>query len=424
MISQSSIKKICSDIWFDKSENLTNYPLKFAISDYVYNITDEYSNNTFQMEIFKTARQHMAIILNWMGVNYTFEEYSEINDGGGIHTDGIAFGIINEVLGGKYEARAVYDHERGLWKNELYTNVQSGLCIITKKISIPILQQLAKAFPLNVQIIFLVFIVLIIGIFVHILKRSYGTVTLEVIRAVLAVSMIRKPKYKLGRIIVTLFVLTFLILNIVLQSHLSAILTTVLVESTNVITASDLLSYGYKIYQRPYIQLYYSDTDPLRNSSFYFDYLSECLELMKTDDKVACVEHCSMCKYILYESNELHISQDLLFDRYDVILFRNDSPLFSKFIRIYLKLIENGIIVQLNERAKAAYKRPNVSHLYKISIFQLRYAFYFLICAYSISLALFFIELVKRVELPSCAFTFCQYFCFKLKLYDYLKSKL
>jgi hypothetical protein len=383
---------MCEEIWFDKTQNLSEYPVRVALSNLTYNSTiDESTGKFIEVEAYKTGRQYMNII--WKKLNarmYSIEYFLE-EDFGEIDDDGIASGIIGDVLEGKFEALGSEDYQRGLWKLEVNTFLRSGLCFIIKKVYLSISEQILKAFPVRIQLMLLVIFIFISILFLHLLKRSYLTVVMDIIRIFIGVSMIHESQAVFGKVIIW-FIFSFMILNSFLQSQLSAMLVTDTSYNNAETDIYDLLNMGYDIHINRVIEEAYRQI-PFTSSDHFFDNLLECLQLMKTKDMIACIEDCTLIKYVMQQSEEVNILYDKYYDRNDVLVMRDETPLHNRVEKIYNRLFEHGIISYINDLDRLYYKRTAITKVTGLSMERLRYSIYFLIIGYTFSIFTFLFEI-------------------------------
>lgn len=348
-------------------------------------------------DVFKIDRECMMIIWKKLGASVTFVNgnLTSLADYGQIDESGVATGVVGDVLRGKYEIFGFQDYQRGLWRDEVNTYTLTGLCFVTRKEMIPVFEQLMKAFPWEMQLVFVIFALLITIMFTYLLRISCVEVTVDVLRVVLGVPMHYKPTSKLRRIIIAFFILTFMIVGTYVQSQLSVMFTILSKYEGNIRTRHDLAKAGYKIFGESYYQQYLERS--IFNDTGYVDSVPECLELIKTDAKMACVSDCYLLRHIMYENSELHISKDELFDRFNVYLTRHDSPLRERIEMMYSFLFQHGIIQHLFKMGELSFRKPLCTGFTRISLYRLRYAFYFLLATLVFCALVFFIEIGTRI---------------------------
>ncbi|XP_011501314.1 PREDICTED: uncharacterized protein LOC105364966 [Ceratosolen solmsi marchali] len=210
---------MCQEIWFDKTQDLSEYPVRVALSNLTYDSTiDESTGKFVKVEAYKTGRQYMSIIWKKLNARMYSVEYFLEEDFGEIDGDGIASGIIGDVLHGKFEALGSEDYQRGLWK---------------------------------------------------------------------------------------------------LESQLSAMLATDTSYRDPETDIYDLLNMGYDIRINSVIEEAYRHF-PFPSKNHFFDNLLECLRLMKTNNMIACIEDCTLIKYVMQQSEEVDILYDKDYDRNDI----------------------------------------------------------------------------------------------------------
>lgn len=324
--------------------------------------------------------------------NVTYERFSR-EEGGEIGIDGIASGVIGDVLNGQYESSRTGHYNHGFWKQELNLYVKTGMCFVIKK-DISVIEQLHNLFSLVACLMFLLSFTMITVLLTYLLRTTHLDVGMDMIRAAVGVSMIHvKPHSRISQLIFVCIIFSFIVLSSYLQSQFSAVLITSSGIVSDIRSTSDLLKHGYKMYGHNYFLQFYYNT-PLNGHISSIETFEKCLKLMKSDDLVACLEDCSWNAYNELRNDELQIEDEFL-DRSLVLLFRYESPLFNSAKRIYDRLFECGVVEHLNHFDHFMFKskHPRVPH--KISMQQLRYAFYLLVISGVLSVFIFLIELQR-----------------------------
>lgn len=332
--------------------------------------------------------------LIWRSLNakatYKYFSWDQMGEIGG---DGIATGVLGDVLQGQFDGAIASGSDLGFWKNEMNLLRTTGLCFVTKKELVSIIQQFSDTFLITDFLFFLVIFTTVLAFLAYLLKMSYLEVGLDMIRAAVNASMIHiKPDSNMSESIFISLIFSFIILSSWLQSQFSAILVAPMSKYKNMSSATDLVKNGYKVYGDVYFAQFYYNTS-LDGNIISIENSTKCLELMKNDDSAACIGYCDWTGIEIHESDKYHIFQDEFFSRYDVFPFPNDSPLLDRANRIYRRLFECGFITYANNMEKLLFQSDHTTEFKSVPLYQLRYAFYSLIISCAIAFFIFSIEL-------------------------------
>ena len=399
----ADISTVCESIDFDKTLDLSGYPLTIPTSEYFFNV-EGLNGAVFKRNPFKMFIETGRLIWKKIGANITYLPYT-LKSNGRNYRNNTTNDMTAAVLRGKYESRAIHDYQRGFWKNEVILYRRAGLCFIAKKEKPVIFEYLIKEFPLKAFIIFVVLFTSVILFFGYLLKKNNADIALDVLRAAVGSSMIQQPDIFVGRFVFILMMFTFIILGNFFQSQLSAILVTITPRHREIRSAADAVEHYHKFYGNKYFSQYFYDTvlwDKIEEVSN----LNNCLELLRLEKNAICITDCQWVNYVLQENQEFHISKNEEFIRYNVLLVRDESPLRLRMQKISLSLFESGLMQYLIDIEKLDYIVPKATEYQMITIEQLKQCSYILICLYAISLLVFVIEIVKKLLLPvnSCIF--------------------
>ena len=215
---------------------------------------------------------------------------------------------------------------------------------------------------------------------------------MDMFRMAVGTAMIHQPNSTLSSVVFMGLTFALMGINSYLQSYFSAILSTSWTQSRVVTTPDDLATDTYTVYGESYYSSYYYNTSLERKIISVQD-LTNCLTLMKQDPTAACVEDCSWARYNVEENDEVHISRDEIFDRYNTWLFRDDSSFIWPGKKIYIRLFEAGFTIYYLKLEKTKYVSKETNDFRKISLYQLRFAFYCLTAGLILCILMFFMEL-------------------------------
>ena len=384
-----NLSSICNVINHDKTKNLYNYPIKIA--DMAVNITvKEIGNQTVIKDFFDIEHHLLRIVWDKLKANVTHVVFSG-SQSGKIDADGIPSSVIKKVLDGEFEARSVYDFQRGLWRNEVNLFRKSGRCFLITMEAMSMQEQMAMIFPMELQCILGISFLVITWLLSYWLKVTWADTMTEVLRVAVGAPMIRlQPGTLSTYAIFAWLIIALMVLSSFMQSQLSAILSVASKKHRNLRNVNDLMD-NYEVYGSPFLAASFQTA--VRMKIHQDKNGTECLQLIRNDPKIACLLGLRYARYLVQEDDGLYIWIDHTYDDYDVILFRDDSPLKDTFEKIYLRLFQHGFLQYLMNLEVTRYKKHYTEYYKDISVGQLSYAFYFLRTAYAVGSFIFFMEL-------------------------------
>lgn len=328
-----------------------------------------------------------------LGINPKIQ-YFPVEDQGYINSTGFGEGLVGDVLESRYETHSTGEYQRGFWKNELNLFVPARLCYLTKKERASIFKQLTKNIRISTGLMLLTLFAIVAVVFSYLMKINHTEVLLDILRTATGVAMIHQPVNRLSKCIFLSLILAFIIITSYLQSKLSVILTARSTRFIDVKNVTDLVSSRLRAHAEEYfLQIYYGT--PLDGQITPVQDFPECLNLLKRDSNVVCIQDCDWLKYYAVENHEFHISQDNAFDRYCTILFRDDSPLLDRIRIIYYRLFEHGINSYLIDLEMLRSKKPEPASFNEISIYQQRYVFYIFTVLCAVGFFVFILEIIR-----------------------------
>lgn len=388
MLQDKSLK--CEDIIFDKTQDQSNYPLKIAGLRREINFTT-LDGKLRKKDVLVLTQMITSLIWNKLSSNisYTYFPFDKL---GVLYKNGTATKLKADVLRGRYETVTVGLYQSGVWENELNLLQKSGICYVTQKKRMSLMDQVAMIFPLTTCLTFLVFFAAVTALlsYSYLRKISYVDVGTDVLRAVMGSPMLLRPSNMMSRIIFAGLIFTSMIYGNFLQSQFTATLATTLMEGKNVRNAADLAQNKFKVYSKQHFFQFYYDT-PLDGKIIQTDTLTECLELVMKDAANACLDDCSLIYHLVHD-NQLQVSTDEFISKYFVLLLPNDSPLRNRIETLYSRLFEHGIIVYIKNMERFFLKEPFSCGFQRICLYEFRFAFYVLLISSVISILIFFTE--------------------------------
>ena len=335
--------------------------------------------------------------------------YNVIESAGFIDENGYPQQSMAHVLTGEYDAFSNVFPDQSLWKNQIYLQYMIAVCYITPKEKLYISKTFLDVFPLNAWMLLSLTFSLIIMSLKFSLKINLSESLLEALRGILGVSMLRYPNSVPQRILYTVFLHFFIVMNCLIQSRLNAMI--ISPTYSKIETIEDVINQNYDIYAADYYKQFYNSS--ITKYIKPIDHFVSCFEMMQKDDKVACLNECIETKYFAHETKKVHISQDIYLKRHGVYIFKNDFSLLKRFQSIYTRLYEAGMLIHYINKEYSLYHSNKYFHIDSppISLLQIQFAFYFLviasICNMNILLVEIFFNLLtgKKNLLSKCCFS-------------------
>ena len=137
---------LCDSIWYPKTKDLSNFPIKITETSLYSSTVNDNTDTINDVDGYRVIQEFISII--WKKLNASLTIINCSVDGlGEIDNNGIASETLKDILHGKHEIMASTDYQRGIWKND-NTFLFSGVCFITMKKTIPIIDELLKEFLL------------------------------------------------------------------------------------------------------------------------------------------------------------------------------------------------------------------------------------------------------------------------------------
>lgn len=372
----------CSELSFDRTTNLEKYPVKLCRS------AKNNNNSKLAVSIYEKFTNDI-----WNHLKVEKQIFEVLDDSIGIVTEGVANGIIGDTLEGKYDMLMIDDYEREAWRNTLNTFVVSGMCYVTQKRIKSIVQRLMGALSMGLWLSLLAFVLSTATTFTLMLRQSFAENVINIIRAVVGTSMLNEPKRWYRRVVFIWLIFTFMMVNYYLQSEMNAIVTELERYFDHIDSYERLNDQKYEIYSSEYFRQYFHNSDFGKRIRSIGN-LSECLSLMK-ENRVICIDDCFEMKFTVMESLKYHISRDVAFNRYNLLLFRDDFPLQSRFTTKYRRLFESGVISAYQIQKSWYFLRETITEPYKgMDLKKFKFPFYFLFYVHVFALLIFAAELL------------------------------
>ncbi|OXU21476.1 hypothetical protein TSAR_011837 [Trichomalopsis sarcophagae] len=371
----------CDVLNFDKTMSLERYPVKLCRSA-------KHNNTKLAVSIYEQFSHDI-----WDHLKASKQIFEVPDDSIGTITEGVANGTISDTLEGKYDMLMIDDYQREAWRNTLNTFIVSGMCYVTEKRIKPIIHRLIGSLSMGLWLSLLAFILSTATAFTLMLKNSFTENVINIIRAVVGTSMLNEPRRWYRKVVFIWLIFTFMIVNYYLQSQMNAILTELERYFDHIESYESLSGYKYEIYSSEYFRQYFYNWDFGKRIQSV-DSVSHCLKLM-CDNRVVCIDDCVEMKFKVRESLKYHISRDVGFNRYNVLLFRDDFPLQTRVATLYRRLFQSGVVSAYQVQQSWYFLKERIAQTYKgMPLNKFEFPFYFLLYAQAFALLVFTAELL------------------------------
>lgn len=392
--NKNNYKNICSNLFFDQTQNFGRYPVKLS-----YYINEPYVsakniNNEIQLSglnarpnLLALSRMNLTIVKNEIPRKLLTEKLH--NHDSIIFTNNLSFyqdnwDVISNIL-------TIFDKKdirpTRLCSPILYTTV-------TKKKYLTSFELLEQS-PLKLYILFLLFGMVIN--YLYYLKFKYVFDFINIFRIILGLELIKLPaKISLKIIIFSLIGFFFIMNNIYPGDLMSSI--TVLKTQMNIEEISDINDLNYNLIVR--MKLFkILNFDNIKNLYVIKNKSRECYTELKGNND-ACLVGQMFIKSILESSesldNNYHLPKKALYSVTRCYQYRRHWPASRQFNNIHSSIMESGIYERWtinNQMNLTPIKIDDKTKQMKISLENVKPAFFILLIGFSLSIIVFIFEL-------------------------------
>ncbi|XP_031839747.2 uncharacterized protein LOC116430148 [Nomia melanderi] len=333
--------QMCENLWFDKTKDLNGYEVRMHAIAYEPHLKidldkpglDKFTGDN--SEIVKIVFDKLNATLN-----VAVHNGSEAYELGGIGSDGTMVGMLADVASGQVDMGMNVRTLHAIWRiGNTYPHGQDGLCVITRR-SGHISEYIKILSFISPEVIIGNIVVFVITLLVLAKYQGFQSASLNVIRLLTCVSMLRMPHHTAYRILLSNVLLLILIVNTLLQSHWASLLTAP-VSLPNIRTAEDLKASNYKIYG----SWYYAECihDPKLRARYHgVDNYRECKEQVLRTPSTACLDDC-LHLYVGLDTKRFYRSRWI---QHSVQVYptRENWPLFNRVSYLIRGTVEAGLV--------------------------------------------------------------------------------
>lgn len=370
---------------FEKTRSLSGYPLTIADNDFFYDSTIK---NPFKFISFngKLLKEIFSPLQATINIKVVPHKSFDINH------DGTKVGSsMLKIFNGTFDTRAALQFQRvfgDFWKNELNIFIRSGICYALADRTTSWNEYFLQNYFLHTLVLLMYILLSFETIMTHFFKRIID-ITMDLLRGLIGVSVLREPKTSFKRLIFLLIILPFIVISSFVQSKLTSFVTVMPMKELKIDKIEDLFDKNYEVFTTNDHRQYFISTP------FYGQIrtpVDECLGSLKNNFSIACAHDCIYLKNIARLAENVKILPDKYLQRYWTSIFPVDYPILPRIRDIYYKLYESGIIVNILKQYEPI-KIDRKAIYSDMTIDELRFVFYFLVCGYLYAIFVFFIEI-------------------------------
>lgn len=413
---------MCSDLYFDKIQNLNGYNLK-AVLWYERKV---FRYDSTKLGYDKCRGTYLAIIcdilINHMNANITVK-LSE--SAGFIDEYEQPHGSLEDVLSGTAQISMTPYFLRRYWKIQLYPYLEEEFKIVSANDLLQFSDRFFYIFNLKTWLFLVVSCFISVVILMHTLNEPTSEAALEFIRMLASTSTLRQPRNLSGKIFLINMVLIAFMIGSFIQGRLSSINT---VEyRTSIDTYEDLTQSNFPIYGlASHLNIF---IDPLIRKRFHImSSFEQCVDVLSKGDQITCAYAYNFLRHYIHETELIHISKNNIFRAGISYTCNVDSPFLSRMNRILSRINEGGFIALFYARdepysSKNSYGQDNLKM--SLDIKNLITNFHILLAGWTCGIVAFLFELViywikkRNIKLSR---KFMQQKFYKLKKYVLLKK--
>lgn len=294
-----------------------------------------------------------------------------------INEDGTNIGSsLRGILNGTFDLSATMHFQRffgDFWKNELNGFYRAGICYAVADKTEDRSKYFEQNFFLHIFVLVMYTFLVTEEIILHTSKKYKIKIAMDLLRASIGNATLWEPKTSFKQIIFMMIIFPFIIITSFLQSELTSIFTTTPKEELIIEKIDDLIKNNYEVFTPNDYRQYFHST-PYYNQIRVFKYAKECYEPLKNNFLRACAHDCFFLKNLAPPPEYVKILEDVYLKGYYTYTFPVDYPLLPRIRKIYYRLFEGGIIINIFKQ----YERRKIlknETIYNITFNELGYIY-------------------------------------------------
>ena len=319
-------------MFFDKTRNLGGYPIKlFGNSIFITSFDPSRKSANKNHGLMEIIVQTILTKLNAVS-NLTIPKgYSS----SGIDSTGKPYSIFKSFFDEKYDILMKEEMNLEIWNNQIFMNMQTGFCYVSKKERISLREMIENLIPIPVFISFIAIVIIFTFCLSYLSSKNFFILFLDCLRSVTSVPVTFRPTTKSEKIIFISVLYLCMFTNLYFQSHLKSTMSTILRQPL-IHSAEDVKKYNYIVLTHNSTIHYYSHILP---KMMAVDNVQVCLFHLDQYNKFDCLFNCLEAQVFMNRS-DLFLAKDQSYLRYDVYLVRNDFCLRDRIAATYIRLHE------------------------------------------------------------------------------------
>nr|XP_012138391.1 PREDICTED: uncharacterized protein LOC105662194 [Megachile rotundata] len=390
---------ICKNLTFDKTTDLNGYEVRLNAVSFMPHLgvdlnksgLDKFSggNGEIMKMVFRKLNASMNVIVN----NGT------IYDLGGVDSHGYPVGMLADLDTGRVDigmnARNLY----AMWKlGHTYPHDQDGVCVITQRAGekselLKVLSFMSPSVRLTNAIIILIALCLLTK------QKGFVPAILDVIRMITSATMHRFPQGSACRIFFISVLVLIVIMNSLLLSHWSSLLT-VPVPRPNIKTLEDLKKSNNTIYGSTFYAHLFKNQVVLK-SRFQAVSYDECKQRVRLSRNAACLDDCFHLYVRIRSDIETFTRSAPLQQHLQVYVTRENWSLLTPVTKLIQIAVEAGIVVmwkKLNMLTMYRAWKRRLAREYRsyrtLRIKHVSFCFYLIAIGYCLATVVFVLEIL------------------------------
>ena len=376
-----SIRK-CEDFDIDKIRNLDQHIIRIGTVKSIPRAIPKNPRLGFA-DYGNIDYKIFDVVLERLNARATLKSYGIF----GIITKNGPIGFLKDIQLGTIDFQMSLMFIRDYWKLMTYPIDTNGVCMVTRTYPVSFAKKVMSIFTYEVCLCLVGTAFVSIITLKYTLNQSLIISSMEFLRIFTAIPSIRSPTSSRGKFFFINILLLVFIINLYIQSQLSALQTgpssIQTIESPDDVVKSNLPIYG-EVHHR---ELVYHPQ--LRERYQVTCDIQICLKRLGNVENLVCLVHLDVLKAFKYLNGEIYKAKNNLVDRPIAFTFVEDWPLASKVNSLLNGIKEAGIYsFYLDELMKSDEKTANNV----IDMKQMRCCFSIFCCGCILSIFIFLVE--------------------------------
>ena len=325
------------------------------------------------------------VILQRLNATATLKYYDSI----GFITKSGTVGFLKDIELGAIDFVVVQMFMRNYWKHMTYPFDSNGVCIVARMYPVSFTKRFISIFTAEVWFCLIVTGFVSVITLMYIFNQSSIMSLLEFLRMFFATPSLRTPSNSRCRFFFVNILFLIFLINLYIQSRLSAVLTAPGYTPT-IVSPDDLIDSNLSIYGEMQHQEFVYQPK-LRQRFCAVNDIHICLRRLVNNERLICLSHCDVLKAYDYLNDEIYKTRQNLFDRPTAFTFVEDWPLSAKVNSLLKDMNEVGICQFCRDDWARNDEKAGEE---KIDIQQLGFCFSIFFCGCLLSICLFLVEVV------------------------------